>query len=50
VGQLLRLRCLRAGQRRVERGSTITIVGYVIAGVLTVATIVVARLSLRSRF
>jgi membrane protein DedA with SNARE-associated domain len=29
-------------------GSTITIVGYVIAGVLTVATIVVARLSLRS--
>jgi membrane protein DedA with SNARE-associated domain len=29
-------------------GSTVTIIGYVIAGVLTVATIVVARLSLRS--
>ena len=29
-------------------GSTITIVGYVIAGVLTVATIVAARLSLRA--
>lgn len=28
-------------------GSTITIVGYVVAGMLTVATIVAARLSLR---
>jgi membrane protein DedA with SNARE-associated domain len=29
-------------------GSTITIVGYVVAGVLTVATIVVVRVSLRA--
>jgi hypothetical protein len=48
VGQLYAFGAYALGSAASSVGSTITIAGYVIAGVLTVATIVVARLSLRS--